>query len=295
MTAVALSHVADLIDKRYQREAVLHASHIHSFAPAIRFTEQFATNAEELAEYRAFIVANHKSAIWLDRIFEAAFSKKMEEARARRAASGKAWDGQLTAFQQRLVKLQTLEQAEYLQMQLPYRLQQADLFLAEVDRFSSIYASPEAWVSKTNTEFCKAVFASQQSDTGLLLDKKLSTKASPVYSKTVAQDWKVSIHIDGKHLNQSFPISTMNVAPGEVSFAWPRVTTYLALRQLGAPSRPTTFEFDWFFPIRELGSPSTYNSCRSHRELEAILRIHIEMFRLLERELVTALTRPSPS
>src|SRR5688500_1046038 len=34
---------------------------------------------------------------------------------------------------------------------------------------------------------------------GVWLDRKLSTKVSPVFSKNLAQDWKASLHIDGSH------------------------------------------------------------------------------------------------
>ena len=38
-----LKHVAGLLDRCYEREALLHANHIHSFAPLLRFDEQFAS------------------------------------------------------------------------------------------------------------------------------------------------------------------------------------------------------------------------------------------------------------
>jgi hypothetical protein len=41
-----LKHVADLVDRCYEREALLHANHIHSFAPLLRFDEQLAANAQ---------------------------------------------------------------------------------------------------------------------------------------------------------------------------------------------------------------------------------------------------------
>jgi hypothetical protein len=47
-----LKHVAGLLDRCYEREAMLHAHHIHSFAPLLRFEEQLAASTEELAEHR---------------------------------------------------------------------------------------------------------------------------------------------------------------------------------------------------------------------------------------------------
>jgi hypothetical protein len=62
-----LKHVAGLLDRCYEREALLHASHIHSFAPLLRFDEQLAASAEELAEHRAFLTEHDRAYLWPDK------------------------------------------------------------------------------------------------------------------------------------------------------------------------------------------------------------------------------------
>jgi hypothetical protein len=56
-----LKHVADLVERCYEREALLHARHIHSFAPALRFEEQFVVSADVLVECRTFLGDAHRS------------------------------------------------------------------------------------------------------------------------------------------------------------------------------------------------------------------------------------------
>jgi hypothetical protein len=50
-----------VVDRCYEREALLHAGHIHSFAPALRFWEQFVVSADVLVEYRTFRRDAHRS------------------------------------------------------------------------------------------------------------------------------------------------------------------------------------------------------------------------------------------
>jgi hypothetical protein len=51
--------------------------------------------------------------------------------------------------------------------------------------------------------------------------------------------------------------------------------------------------FDWVFPTGHEGCVGGYGAFTSLRELEAILRIYIEMFRLIEPELEAALVKES--
>jgi len=74
-----LKHVADLLDRCYEREALLHANHIHSFAPALRFAEQFA-RADELAAHRTFKRDRFKSDLWPAPDFDERFHKARDEA-----------------------------------------------------------------------------------------------------------------------------------------------------------------------------------------------------------------------
>ena len=80
-----LKHVAGLLDRCYEREALLHANHIHSFAPALRFAEQFAS-ADELAAHRTFKSDRFKSNLWPDPDFDELFHKARDEAESPCAA-----------------------------------------------------------------------------------------------------------------------------------------------------------------------------------------------------------------
>ncbi|MBA4096689.1 MAG: hypothetical protein C0484_07970 [Rhodospirillum sp.] len=52
-------------------------------------------------------------------------------------------------------------------------------------------------------------------------------------------------------------------------------------------------KFDWLFLIRQEGCAGGYGPFASLRELEAILRIYIRMFQLIEAELEAALVKES--
>ena len=174
-----LKHVADLLDRCYEREA-LHANHIHSFAPALRFAEQFA-GADELAAHSTFKRDRFKSDLWPDPDFDERFLKARD-------------DGS--------------------HLNSPYRKPSID---------------PET----------------------------------------------------GRHERRVFP----------------SVDVWLNIRPLkpreDESGKRAGLKFDWLFPIRHLGCAGGCGPFASLRELEAILRIYIEMFRLIEPELEAALVKDS--
>jgi hypothetical protein len=185
------------------------------------------------------------------------------------------------------------QREHFVQMRLPYEDERAALFEEEPQYFSTALCTTEDWLGQKNTAFCKAVFASQEAATGLTLDRKLSTKASPTFSKVLAQHWKVSIPIDGKNLNQPFGGSSSNPDTGEIWHHGPWLDAWINIR----PVKPFTEElekramlgFEWIFP-----APNSYHfMCRSRRELEATMRIFIKMFGLIEPELEAALVKES--
>lgn len=288
-----LRHVAALIDRCNERESLLHANHIHSFAPALRFTESLAGSRQELEDFRKHRNRVMKLHVWPDESFAAELAQAEEEARKRYLASGDIWDDEVTAFRRRFMQLRFQSPAEFRRLQEPYRSEQAELIKEEVERFSKPLSVSEDHRSQKNATFYTAVFESEHLRTGLSLDRKLSTRASPVFSKTVAQDWKVAIHVDGQKLNAPYLHPVKNRTTGETLYPGPSVETYVSIRPL-SPSREQVgayahLRFDWVFPIYELGLAPSYEYFRSRKELDATLRIYIEMFCLIEHEVSAAL------
>jgi hypothetical protein len=292
-----LKHVADLLDRCYEREALLHANHIHSFAPALRFAEQFAS-ADELAAHRTFKRDRFKSDLWPDPDFDEWFLKARDEAERRRMKTGNIWEGEMDPFRERYTKMLVQARSELLRMRQPYEEDRDELFREEVDRFSTDLSQSEEWADQKRSAFCKAVFAVLEPAAGLWLDRKLSTKVSPVFSKNLAQDWKASLHIDGAHLNSPYRRPSIDPTSGRPERrVHPSVDVWLNIR----PLKPREDEsrkraglmFDWLFPIGHEGCIGGHGPFASLRELEAILRIYIEMFRLIEPELEAALVRES--
>lgn len=290
---LSLKHVAGLLDRCYEREALLHANHIHSFAPILRFDEQLAATAQELAEHREFLRADFRGYLWPDRDAAAASERMRDEGRARRSESGNSWDSQPTAYRRRWMRMAIQQRDHFWQMKSPYEDEREELFREEADRFATDLADFSEWVGVKRAEFYKAVFAAHQSTTGLHLDKKLSTKASPAHSKILETDWKVSIHVDGSHLNSTRNGPSVHPVTGKVQRSvHPAVEPSIAIRPLkprgDEARRRASFHFDWIFPIHHW-----YRPFANLRELETIVRIYIEMFRLIEPELEAALAKES--
>jgi hypothetical protein len=292
-----LKHVAGLLDRCYEREALLHANRIHSFAPALRFAEQFAS-ADELAAHRTFKRDRFKSDLWPDPDFDERFLKARDEAEGRQKRSGNIWEGQIDPFREHYMKMLVQARSELLRMRQPYEEERDELFRGEVDRFSTDLSQSEEWAGQKRSVFSKAVFATLEPSAGLWLDRKLSTKVSPVFSKNLAQDWKASLHIDGAHLNRPYRKPSIDPATGRPERrVFPSLDLWMAIRPLkpreDESGKRAGLMFKWLFPIGHEGCIGGYGPFASLRELEAILRIYIEMFQLIEPELEAALARES--
>jgi hypothetical protein len=296
MTGISLylKHVADLIDRCYEREQLLHANHIHSFAPALRFAEQLV-DADAWAAHKAFKKALFKDDLWPNPDFVAWFNKARDEADERKLISGNAWEGAIEPFRKLYTRMLYQARDELQKLRRPYEEERDELFREEVDRFATVISLPGQWEEQKRTAFCIAVFAAEEPATGLRLDKRLSTKASPVFSKHMAQHWKVSIHFDGKHLNSPFHAPSVDPETGRnARHVFPSVDPWIGVRPL-KPSKDearkrAAISFDWVFPIRQEGCVGGYRSFASLPELEAILRIYIKMFQLIEPEFEAALS-----
>ena len=195
------------------REALLHANHIHSFAPALKFAEQFAS-ADELAAHRTFKRDRFRSDLWPDPDFDERFLKARDEAERRRMRFGSIWEGQIEPFRVHYMKMLVQARSELLRMRQPYEEERDELFREEVDRFSSDLSQSEEWVGQKRSEFGKAVFAALEPAAGLWLDRKLASKVSPVFSRNLARDWKASLHINGSHLNSPYRKPSIDPATG---------------------------------------------------------------------------------
>src|SRR5262249_35837737 len=127
------------------------------------------------------------------------------------------------------------------------------------------------------------------------LDKKTSTKASPAFSKRVADNWKVSLKIDGVLLKEPIGPPSFSVKTGEIFSSTATLEIFMNFHRCldsGTPLPGRAFcDFGAFFPLGDLPMQASYSSFGSLRQLEALVRIHIEMFLLIEPELAEALAQ----
>jgi hypothetical protein len=139
-----LKHVADLLERCHAREAMLHANHIHFFASALRFAEQFAT-PDVLAVHRAYIRDRFKNDLWPNPEFEERF-RAMNKERERRRQFENAWEREIDPFRQRYTRMLMVDRHELYRMRRPYEDEREELFLEEVGRFATDLASSSEWI-----------------------------------------------------------------------------------------------------------------------------------------------------
>lgn len=140
----------------------------------------------------------------------------------------------------------------------------------------------------------KAVMQQEEEKTSLVLDRETSTTRAPVYAMACGQDWKVCLRLDHVVLAKPYfgpftDAKTGEIFPGGVQFELSMEIRRQAKNGSGS-TRVAPLRFEWLFPIADgLFGPASYSEFTSLRELEALIRIHIQMFLLIREDLERAL------
>ena len=292
---MSLAHLAALVDDLYAREQLLLSSGLNSFTPLLRVIEDFSESQEELKEYRDFTIANNKSFIVKDPEFLAHWNGLKREAQERHKATGNIWELELVTLKKRWRRRQLeTDESEIYKMLRPYKEERARLWAIEVGRYAGALSEEFEAKSKSRMALYKAVMEQQQDKTGLLLDRELSSTRAPIYSMAVGHEWKACFRLDQVLLAKPFGGVMTNETTGEkirigVQFdlwmqIWQRINDGSEFKKVAPLS------FQWLFPIGPtLFGPASYSEFTSLRELEALIRIHLQMFLLIRQDLERAL------
>ncbi len=127
---------------------------------------------------------------------------------------------------------------------------------------------------------------------GFFYDKKLSSKSKPVFSKVIIDDWRLGLVVDVTNLN--VPVGETYTRSGTNEIARPGPFLELPLNIFHVPAGSKRGEilqgvrFDAMFPINEFFY-SAYTRFYTLMELEALVNIHLCMYKLMAEELEPAL------
>lgn len=276
----------------YDREKLLISRGLSSFTPALRLVEELTRDAKELEEYKQFKIASAKKFLTHDNDFRTWFHNASEAAERRYRETGNLWEDELTSFERRLMKMVIEDSPELKKLQKRYRQERLQLWAEEVEKFSTGLSASEEWRSKPRVALCGAIMRQEEVRTGLILDKTMSTQASPAFSKQVGNAWKVAMKIDGVPLKQPIGPPGYVEETGEITVPSATFESWIEIRPLVSKRQVlrAACRLEFLFPIAERTlPPQHYRSFGSLRQLEALVRIHIEMFLLIQGELTQAL------
>jgi plasmid maintenance system killer protein len=282
--AMSLADVTALIDDLYAREQLLLSSGLNSFTPLLRVIEDFSESPEELKEYRDFTIANNKSFIVKDPEFLAHWNRLKREAQDEHEATGKIWELELLNLRKRWRRREWEAGAlETYRMLKPYKEERARLWAIEVERYATELPAEFEAKSKSRMGLYKAVMQQEQERTGVLLDRELSSTRAPIYSMAVGHDWKVCFRLDHVLLAKQFDGVMTDETTGERIRIGLQFDLWMQIWQRaedgGEFRKIAPLSFQWLFPIGPtLFGPASYSKFTSLRELEALIRIHIQMF-----------------
>lgn len=294
---ISLPALAALAHDMYGRESQLVAKGLTSFVPGLRFLESLSDSAEDLEEYRRIHILSSMDHIGGNSEFMAWLAKARREAAERYQRTQLHEDSQLTALDRKIFRLQAQDRESFRRMLRPIKEETQRRWRDEVVRFSSELSDSMERDSKSRMALYRAVMGQADARTGLGLNKRLSTSRQPLYCKPIASKWKVCFEIDQVKLAKPDIGPSTDLVTGEVIDIGIEFELWLSVHPFnfdeGAVDTCGTLSFDNLFPIRNRFS-APYASFKSFRELEALIRIHVEMFLLIEPDLEKALNEDAP-
>jgi hypothetical protein len=299
MTKCYLSPVTALVDARYQREEALKQAGLKSFTPALRFQEDFAETEDELREYRQFTLRSHKNHIVKDEAFGEELVRLRDEAARHYEETGNLWDNQFTVFRQHLQKMRVTNGDGLRAMMQPYKQETEQLWREEVATFSQGYVAGLLAQGKrepSRTALYKKLMGEGLKTLGFEPDREASTTRELAYAKPLPGPHKLCFLLDLVNLRQPVGYPARDERTGEIfPPPGPEFEVWLELRetsQTKGSRRMTGIMFESLFPIREFPLGTTCYQCfYDLRELEALINIHLAMYRLIQADLEGALAR----
>jgi hypothetical protein len=286
-------NLAALVDHKYDREQLLKAQDLHSFAPAVRFVEDFCETQEELLEIRSFNIASSKDQIAGTKTFADYFQNLQANANARYKASGNPWDTGLTQFDRRLNKLRAQEPLRLVALIRPYRNEMAALWSNEVaSRGRMDFLDREDLEALSGVKLYQTIMESRAVPAGFFFDRKLSTRGTPVYSRQLRETLKLCFTPDSRLLNEPVGGIAVNKNTGESWQSGPSLELWMSLLDVSVkqPEKIVSFQIFNFFPVRENPLGVGWHKFFTPSQLTALVNIHLTMYQLLREKIDTALT-----
>jgi len=296
---IDFSEALNLCKNVFRREKSLTDKGINSFVPYLRFTENFCETKEELQEHRGFLIESNKSHIaHEDSAFNQKLHKLQEEGKKRAAESGNLWDANITVCERRFKKLFHSDYKKWLDIQRAYKAEAEHLRQEETRRFymgNVARLIAEGGQEPTRLELYKELMGSGLETWGFARDKELSSREYLMYSKSINDSYKLCWSLDLHTFRRPFdlePKTLRTPSLGIVETIYPlgvHFTIALLVHPITAKKqdfRLAYFTFNFFFPITHY-----YRHFRSLQELEALIRIYIIMYELIQPELDAALIK----
>ena len=294
MSKIEFERAGSLVDELYQRESLLRARGLSSFTPALRFVEDFCDTPEDLEECRSFEILFRKAWISRSKAVSDELGWYYEEADRIFKETDDTCDRGPTKFHRKYRKEKSIARVNIDTNIKKYRLECESYRKLETRMFSSgKFEEGQDFDIKNRKKIYKSVMDDRGSELNICRDKDLNTYNKPVYSRQLAGDWRLLFRLENKPLGLRVADT---ITYSDTGMSWrtgPLLTNWLEVAQV-RPGRKDcetelAFSIESFLPIREypLGIEN-YSKFYTAAELEAICRIHLVLYALIQEELESA-------
>lgn len=290
------AQIANLLDTKYARESRLSRIGIRSFSIALRYQETLTEDKRLLQQYREFLTRAEKSNLVPDIEFSNELARLKELATELYQQSGKYWDLMITPLEKLYWKEYVTDKNKIEMRQKPFLDEMEQIWQEELTFFNNGYAMSLEMVKEkkklTASKLYKSMVGEFLGKIGYELDTELGSRKKIVFSKAVLSDVKLCFVADAGNLINKFPSAgTRDEATGNmVPSILPTLDTWIEVIKADSEDIPINVPLEWLFPIREF--PLSFNRyCKFYQlnQLESLINMHINMYQVVEDELIDAI------
>lgn len=289
-----------LVDRLYDRAANLIDKDINLF----RFDEEFIAT---ICEHAPDAIHEHAShCVWFSK-FELSqgtfqteeFHRDLMQRRQRELDTGRSWEGYPTQYlrsfhQRRLESRESRHELTELQNRFNLRIWEA-----WGEEMESHITGAHQRYEKAGTEapalLTENLIEQTLSGSGFTRDRRLTRSTTLVYSKPLAEPWVVCVCVDRKSLVEPITRVPPNFSVGSNGQVClptgPKFFMYFGIVNRNTRKalnydneQALLLKFEWLLPIRKAPLWSDYQRFYSMRELEALVNISLQFYRLLAPE-----------
>lgn len=289
LAAKVCKNLPALVDDYYERAEKLSRMGWEFFEVSLRAQECICTYEDVQLERKL------RREIWKEYVGHGAYRSKELEERKREAEqryqqTKYIWDQLFLPCDRRMRELNATKDESSPQLLNNFRAEVTRLLAKNIDQHGDgLYKKYEEDSKVNRIKLYREVMARISGAIGFSYDKKLSTSTNPIFTKAFLPPWKLAFVTEYPNLVQGVGDAYSPATQSSLEFSFGLVHEKSKGVSFARKGDYLQFGCQYFFPVNEHPFANMYKSFKTLLELESIIHLHIDMYKIIQTEFESAL------